>query len=53
MADKLLYIPNDETQNFLFCRLQLNELTNKNLIKVLKVVKQMNVNVIIKLCLLV
>ena len=23
MADKLIYIPNDETQNYLFCRLKL------------------------------
>ena len=23
MTDKLMYIPNDNTQNYLFCRLQL------------------------------
>ena len=23
MADTLMYVPNDDTQNFLFCRLQL------------------------------
>ena len=23
MADKFMYIPNDNTQNYLFCRLQL------------------------------
>ena len=33
MADKLLYIPNNDTQNYLLCRLQIvvetNEPTNK------------------------
>ena len=53
MADRLIYIPNNETQNFLFCRLQLNELTNKNSMKDIKVVKPMNLNVIIKLFVLV
>ena len=24
MADKLMYIPNDDTQNYFFCRLQLD-----------------------------
>ena len=51
MADKVLYIPNNYTQNYSYCRLQfmvkhldtqLNQPTNQNLIKVPKVVKQMN-----------
>ena len=50
MADKLMYIPNDETKNYLFCRLQLvfdldtqlNEPTNQILIKVLKVIMPTN-----------
>ena len=51
MADKLMYIPNDDTQNYHFCRLQsviktfgsqLNESTNQNSIKVPKVDKLMN-----------
>ena len=51
MTDKLLYIPNDDMQNCPFYRLQLmietfdtqlNELTNKNLMKVPKVVKPTN-----------
>ena len=46
MADKFMYIPNDDTQNYTFCRLklvvehqntQLNKPTNHNLIKVPKV----------------
>ena len=45
MADKLMYIPNDDTQNHPFCRLQLvvekfgldlTEQTNQNLMKVNK-----------------
>ena len=45
MADKLVYIPNDDTQNSPFCRLQLmvkkldtqiNEPTNKIQFKALK-----------------
>ena len=45
MSDKLIYIPNDNTQNYPFFRLQLvveklntqlNELTNQNLVKVPK-----------------
>ena len=49
MADKLMYIPKDETQNYPFCRSQLVvqtfgslswKPTNRNLIKVPKVVKQ-------------
>ena len=48
MADKLMYITNDATQNYPFCKLQfvvkrqdtiLNKPTNQNLIKVPKVVK--------------
>ena len=43
MADKVMYIPNDDTQNYPFCRLQLvvetldtqlNEPTNQNPLKV-------------------
>ena len=43
-----MYIPNDDTPNYLFCRLQLvvetfvNEPTNKNLMKVPKVVYPTN-----------
>ena len=45
MADKLMYIPNDYTQNFLFFRLKLvvetfghsNQPTNQNSLKVPKV----------------
>ena len=37
MADKLIYIPNDATQNYLFCKVvekfELNEPTNQNIIK--------------------
>ena len=48
MADKLKCISNEDTQNYLFCRLQkvvetfrhsTNEPTNQNLIKVPKVVE--------------
>ena len=46
MADQLIYIPNDDTQNCLFCKIQfvveqfgLNKPTNQNLIKVPKVVE--------------
>ena len=50
MADKQLYIPNDDAQNYLFCRLQLtsgcnvmnnqlNAPTIENFIEVPKVVK--------------
>ena len=52
MSDKLMYIPNDDTQNYLYCRLQLvvkkrldtqlNEPTNQISIKVPKVVKSTN-----------
>ena len=51
MANKLIYIPNDNTQNYPLCsdnqwlkRLdsQLHELTNKNSIEVPKVVKPTN-----------
>ena len=46
MTDKLMYIHNDDTQNYPFCRLELvvstNEQTNHNLIKVPKVVKPTN-----------
>ena len=48
MADKLMYIPNDDTQNYSFRSLQLkwlkkldtqlNEPTNQDLIKVSKVI---------------
>ena len=49
MADKLMYIHNDDTQIYPFGRLkvetfdtQQNETTNQNSIEVSKVVKQMN-----------
>ena len=42
--DKLMYIPNDKTQNYPFCRLQLvlDAPTNQNSIKVPKVVNPTN-----------
>ena len=49
MADNLMYISNDDTQNFPFCRLQLevetfghsiNESTNQNSIQVSKLLGQ-------------
>ena len=52
-----MYIPNDEKQNSLFCRLQLlvktfltqlNESTNHNLLKVPKVVKPANKKMLLK-----
>ena len=52
MAYKLMYIPNNNTQNYPFCRLQLmvetygqwalTESINQNLVKVPKVVKSTN-----------
>ncbi len=47
MANKLMQVPTEETQNNPFCRFQLmvtqlNEPTIQNLIKVLKVVKPTN-----------
>ena len=49
MADKFVYIPNDDTQNFPFCRLIVVQMlghtlkpTYKNSIKVPKVDKPMN-----------
>ena len=47
IADKLMYIPSNDTQNYPFCRLQLvvetfNEPTNQNSIKVPKVIKLTN-----------
>ena len=51
MADKLMYIPNDATQNYPFCRLHLvnerleiqhNEATNQNSIEVPKDVNPTN-----------
>ena len=48
MADKWMYIPNDDSQNYPFCRLQLvvesfytqlGKPTNQNLLKVPKVNK--------------
>ena len=51
IADKLTYIPNDDTQNYPFCKLQLVvenlnthliEPTNQHSIKVLEVVKPTN-----------
>ena len=50
-----MYIPNDNTQNYPFCILQLkrldtklNETTNQNLIKVPKVVEQTNKKKLLK-----
>ena len=49
MADKLMYIPNDDTQNYPFCKLlkhlktQLNESTNKNSMKANKVVENQRI----------
>ena len=49
MANKLMYVPNDDTQNYPFCRLlvetldtQQNEPTNQNSSKFTKVVKPTN-----------
>ena len=49
IKDKLIYIPNDDTQNYPFYRLQLlvktfglNESTNQNSIKISKVDKLTN-----------
>ena len=53
MADKLMYIPNNDNQNYPFCRLQLKVktleinnhltgLTNQNSTKVTKVVRPTN-----------
>ena len=51
MADKLMHISNDDTQNYPFCRLHLvvesfdtqpNKPTNQHSIKVPKVVEQTN-----------
>ena len=54
MLDKLMHIPNDDTQNYPVCRLQLvvetfehstywtNQPINQNSMKVLKVVKPTN-----------
>ena len=51
MAEKFMYIPIDDTQNYLFCRLKLvvkrlddliNEPTNQKPVKVPKVVKPTN-----------
>ena len=49
MAEKFMYIPNDDNQNYHFCKLQLvvetsglNEPTNQNSIKKTKVIKLTN-----------
>ena len=48
MADKLMYMPNNDTQKYTFCRLklvvetQLNEPTNQNPLKVPIIVKPTN-----------
>ena len=54
MADKLMYIPNDGTQNYFFCRLklvvetyELNKPTNQNSVKVPKVIKPTNKNTLL------
>ena len=58
MADLLMYIPNDDRQNYLFCRLQLLgetfehltewTLTNQYSLKVSKVVKPTNKKTLLK-----
>ena len=54
MADKLMYIPNADTQNYPFCRLQLvvdtqlKESTNQNELKVPKVVRPTNKKTLFK-----
>ena len=57
MADKLMYIPNDDRQNYLMCRLKVvvetfehsTKLANKSkFTKVPKVLKLTNKNVVIK-----
>ena len=55
MADKFMYIPNDDTQNYPFCKIQLmvetfgqlNEPTNQCSNKVLKVFKPMNKKILL------
>ena len=45
MADKFMYIPNEDTQNYSFCKrldTQLNYLTNQNSLKVPKIVNSTN-----------
>ena len=57
MADKLMYIPNEDTQNYPVCILQLvvetlgtqlNELINKNSIIVFKFIKATNKEILLK-----
>ena len=57
LADKLMYIPNIDTQNYTFVdynqwlkrlETQLNKPTNQNSLKVLKVVKTKNKKTLIK-----
>ena len=56
MADKFMSIPNDDTHNYLFCRLQivvetlvtqLDKSTNQNLLKVPKVAKPTNMKTLL------
>ena len=44
MADKFTYIPNDDSQDYHFCRLQLNDPTDQNSLEVLKVAEATNKN---------
>ena len=44
MANKFMYIPNDDTQNYHICRLHLNDPTNQNSLEVLKVAEATNKN---------
>ena len=44
MVYKLMYIPNDDTQNYPFCILQLVETNQSKLNKVTKVVRPTNKN---------
>ena len=49
MADELMYIPNEDTQNSLFCRLQvLVETFGQASLKVPKVVKPTNKKTLLK-----
>ena len=57
MANKLMNIPNDDTQNYPFCRIELmfktlyallNEPTNQNSIKVPKVFNSTNKKMFLK-----
>ena len=44
MADKFMDMPNDDTKDYHFCRLHLNDPTNQNSLEVLKVDEATNKN---------